>query len=271
MTEQRGTATFRTPAEAYDRHIGRYGPELARALCDAAGVLPGATAIDVGCGPGALTTELVARLGAVRVAAADPSQPFAEACRARHPGVQVEVAPGEALPFPDGAFGHALAQLVVNFMADPLAGVREMARVTRVGGTVAAAVWDYAGGMVLLRRFWDAAVALDPAAERLDEGRSMPFCTHDALLALWREAGLADARVQAAEAGAEYDGFDDLWTALEHGAGPASAYASGLDRAARSALREELRGRLGAPDGPFRLTARAWIATGVQHRIQPIR
>ena len=271
MTGQRGTGTFRAPAEAYDRYIGRYGPELARALCDAAGVRGGGRALDVGAGPGALTGELVARLGAADVVATEPSPSFAQACRARHPGVRVEQAPGEALPFPDGEFDHALAQLVVNFMADPPKGVREMARVTRQGGTVAAAVWDYAGGMTLIRRFWDAAVALDPAAEPLDEGRSMPFCTPESLLALWTGAGLADPAVEAAEVSAGYDGFDDLWAPLESGVGPVGAYVSALGPGPRDALREELRARLGAPDGPFRLTARAWIATGVQHRIQPLR
>ena len=166
---------FRTPAEAYDRHIGRYGRELARTLIAAADVQPGARALDVGCGPGALTSELVAATGAENVAAVDPSVPFAEACRLRLPGVQVEVAPAEALPFADARFDHAFAQLVVNFMSDPLAGVREMSRVTRPGGTVVAAVWDYAGEMTLLRRFWDAAISLDPAAAARDEG-GMPFC-----------------------------------------------------------------------------------------------
>ena len=166
---------FRTPAEAYDRHIGRYGRELARALIAAAGVQPGGRALDVGCGPGALTSELVATTGAEHVAAVDPSVPFAEACRLRLPGVRVEVAPAEALPFADAEFDHAFAQLVVNFMSDPLAGVRAMRRVTRPGGTVVAAVWDYAGEMTLLRRFWDAAISLDPDAADRDEGRCMPL------------------------------------------------------------------------------------------------
>ena len=185
-----GAATFRTPAEAYDRHIGRYGRELARALIAAAGVQPGGRALDVGCGPGALTSELVAATGAEHVAAVDPSVPFAEACRLRLPGVRVEVAPAEALPFADAEFDHAFAQLVVNFMSDPLGGVREMRRVTRPGGTVVAAVWDYAGEMTLLRRFWDAAISLDPGAADRDEGRCMPFCTPDSLAELWRGPAL---------------------------------------------------------------------------------
>src|SRR5215207_3348533 len=150
---------FRAPADAYDRYVGRYSGELARALIAAAGVDPEWTVLDVGCGPGALTAELAMMLGADSVAAVEPSEPFAAACRERVPGARVEIAPAEALPFADGTFDGALAQLVVNFMADPRAGVGEMRRVTRPGGTVAAAVWDYAGEMTLVRAFWDAARA----------------------------------------------------------------------------------------------------------------
>jgi SAM-dependent methyltransferase len=253
---------FRTPADAYDRHIGRYGRDLARALIAAAGVAEGSCALDVGCGPGALTAELVALLGPERVAAVEPSPPFADACRRRLPGVRVEVAPAEALPFGDAAFDHALAQLVVNFMTDPPAGVAEMRRVTRRGGLVSAAVWDYAGEMTLLRRFWDAAVTVDPSAAARDEGRSMPFCTSDALGELWSAAGLDEVTVAPVVVAARYAGFEDLWQPLELGVGPSGAYAAALAPDRRAALREELRQRLGIGDDPFRLTARAWIVTG---------
>jgi SAM-dependent methyltransferase len=262
MEESRGAATFRAPAEAYDRHIGRYGSELGRALIASASVVAGERALDVGCGPGALTTELVAVLGPERVSAVDPSEPFAEACRRRLPGVQVEVGGAEALPFDDDAFDHALAQLVVNFMTDAQAGAAEMRRVTRSGGTVAAAVWDYAGEMTLLRRFWDAAAALDRAAAELDEGRSMPYCTPDQLETLWSSAGLAEVRVSPVVVGARYDGFEDLWEPLERGVAPSGAYASSLSAERRAALKEQLRRRLEVGDEPFELTARAWVATG---------
>jgi ubiquinone/menaquinone biosynthesis C-methylase UbiE len=258
----RGAATFGTPAEAYDRHIGRYGSKLARALIAAAGVRTGRRTLDVGSGPGALTAELVAVLGHERVAAVEPSAPFAEACRRRLPGVQVEVAAAEALPFEDRTFHHALAQLALNFMSDPPAGLREMQRVTHPGGTVAAAVWDYAGEMTLLRRFWDAAVALDAAAAEHDEGRSMQFCTPDELRELWSRAGLAQVRVVPAVVAAEYESFEDLWEPLELGVAPSGRYAASLQPDRRAALKEELRSRLGAGDDPFRLSARAWIATG---------
>jgi SAM-dependent methyltransferase len=257
-----GAATFRTPADAYDRHIGRYGGELARALIGAAGLQPGDRVLDVGCGPGALTRELVALLAADQVAAVDPSAPFAKACAERLPGVRVEVGAAESLPFADAEFDAALAQLVVNFMSDAAAGVREMRRVTRPGGVVAAAVWDYAGEMTILRGFWDAAVALDPAAAALDEGRSMPFCRPDALGELWTAAGCDDVRVAPVVVSAGYDGFHDLWEPLELGVAPSGAYTASLRDDRRAALKSAFRERLGAADGPFRLTARAWVVTG---------
>jgi SAM-dependent methyltransferase len=253
--------SFRAP-EAYDRHIGRYGPALARELIATAGVRAGERALDVGCGPGALAGELAELLGPGHVAAVDPSEPFVNACRSRLPGVRVELAAAEALPFGDAEFDHALAQLVVNFMTDPAAGVSEMRRVTRPGGAVSAAVWDYAGEMTLLRRFWDAAVALDPSAAELDEGRSMPFCTRETLGELWSGAGLAEVSVAPAMVSAAYDDFEDLWRPLELGVGPAGAHAAGLPPERRGALKEELRRRLNVGSDPFRLTARAWVASG---------
>jgi SAM-dependent methyltransferase len=251
---------FERPAAAYDRFVGRYGRALGRELIAFAGVQEGSSAVDVGCGPGPLTTELAALLGADRVAAADPSEAFAAACRSRLPGVRVEVAAAEALPFADGEFDHALAQLVVNFMADAGRGVGEMARVTRPGGSVTAAVWDYGGGMTLLRGFWDAALAIDP--EAADEARTMRFATPDELGALWREAGLADVSTSSADVAARYEGFDDLWEPFEAGIGPAGAYTVALDDDRRAALKAELRRRLDAGDEPFSLTARAWLVRG---------
>ena len=262
VAETRGTATFRTSAEAYDRHIGRYGPALARALIEATNVSAGQRALDVGCGPGALTAVLSEVLGADGVTAIDPSEPFVEACAQRLPGVDVRLATAEELPFPDDSFDVTLAQLAVNFMSDPPAGVREMRRVTRPSGAVAAAVWDYAGEMTLLRRFWDAAVSLDPGAAESDEGRSMPYCTPEELEGLWRDAGLNEPAVSALVVDAEYGAFDDLWQSLEHGSGPSTAYAASLPDEHRARLRGELRRRLGVGEEPFRLSARAWRVIG---------
>ncbi|MDQ3978197.1 MAG: methyltransferase domain-containing protein, partial [Actinomycetota bacterium] len=146
---------FPTLADAYDRYIGRYSNQLARQLMSMVGIAGGQRVLDVGCGPGSLTTALVERLGPGSVSTVDPSEPYAKACRTRAPGAGVVVARAQALPFPDGEFDVVLAQLVVNLLDDPEAGVREMARVTLSGGVVAAAVWAR-DGMPLLRAFWDA-------------------------------------------------------------------------------------------------------------------
>jgi SAM-dependent methyltransferase len=262
MRDQRGAATFHTSPEAYDRHIGRYGPDLARQLLGTAQVSAGQRALDVGCGSGALTGALSATLGPDRVSAVDPSEPFVEACTRRHPGVDVRLGSAEALPFPDGRFDVTLSQLVVNFIHDAPGGVVDMRRVTRSGGVVAAAVWDYSAGMTLLRRFWDAVVSLDPDAADQDEGRSMPYCTPLELEGLWREAGLRDPATTAVVVTATYDGFGDLWRSLEQGSGPSSAYVASLGPDGRGRLRDELRHRLEVETGPFRLTARAWCVRG---------
>jgi len=262
MTEPSGASTFRTSAAAYDRHIGRYGPALARAVIGASKVSAGQRALDVGCGPGALTSALCAVLGPDHVTAIDPSEPFVEACARRFPGVDVRGGRAEALPFADHSFDVTLAQLVVNFMTDPQAGVREMRRVTRASGVVAAAVWDYAGEMTLLRRFWDAATRLDPDAAGRDEGRSMPYCTPAALEGLWRDAGVREPTTSAVAVSAQYSGFEDLWQSLEHGSGPSTAHVASLPPDRRSRLGDELRRLLDVGEEPFQLTARAWIVVG---------
>src|SRR5262245_4026704 len=157
--------TFNVAADAYDRFMGRYSTLLSPQMADLAGVRAGRRVLDVGCGPGALTAELVARVGAAAVAAVDPSEPFVAAAMERFPGVDIRRAPAEDLPFDDDSFDASIAQLVVHFMADPVAGLREMRRVTRPGGTVAACVWDFAGGRGPLSVFWRAAHDLDPSVE----------------------------------------------------------------------------------------------------------
>jgi SAM-dependent methyltransferase len=220
-------------------------------------------ALDVGCGPGALMSALAERLGAPNVAGADPSEPFVEACRARVPGAEVVVAAAEALPFPDDQFDAALSQLVVNFMDDPEAGVGEMARVTRPGGVVASAVWDYGGEMTLLRAFWDAAREIDPeGGAAADESAVMRWSGEGELAELWERVGLANVRFGELTARASYEDFEDLWWPLPTGVGPAGAYTKSLDDEGRAALHDALRRRLGVGDEPFELTARAWAAVG---------
>jgi SAM-dependent methyltransferase len=255
--------TFAVPGEAYDRFIGRYSYRLCDALARAAGLAPEATVLDVGAGTGLGTRRLVELVGPERVTAVDPSEPFVEALRARLPGIEVRLAPAEELPFEDGAFDAAFAQLVVNFMADPEAGVGEMRRVTRPGGAVAACVWDSRGEMTLLRTFWEAAAAVDPGGSGpADERTTMRFMGEGELAELWRQAGLAEVEEGQLVVSADYESFDDLWEPFTKGVGPAGAYATSLDPERQEALRAELARRVGDPEGEFRLSARAWYAVG---------
>lgn len=249
-------------AEYYDRHVGRYNAELAQSLIAFAGVRPGQSALDVGCGPGALSRELVAVLGASNVSAVDPSQSFVAAAHERLPEVYIRVAAAEDLPFGNDSFDHALAQLVVNFMADAHKGVGEMARVTRAGGRISVATWDYAEGMTFLRKFWDAAIATDPHGADADEAVTMHFCRPDELTQLFEDVGLRDIRTGEATPRGQYASFADLWAPMLGGIGPSGVYVRSLDDAHRETFRAEFQRRLGVGGEPFELTARAWLATG---------
>src|SRR4051794_8808543 len=267
MERQRatGAATFQAPAEAYDRHIGRYSPQLAAGLIRAAGVAQGMRVLDVGCGTGALTAALARSLGAASVAAVDPSPGFAAACSARVPDADVREAGAESLPFPDGAFDAVLSQLVLTFVDDLPGALREMMRVTRPGGVVAAAVWDYRDGMTLLRRFWDAAVelGLDGAAEA-DEGISMRPATPAELRTAFERAGLRDVATGTLTARSRYASFDDLWAPFDAGVGPAGAFCADLGADDRAALAGRYWAALGAGDGELALEARAWWVRGTR-------
>jgi ubiquinone/menaquinone biosynthesis C-methylase UbiE len=254
---------FRAPADVYDRFIGRYGAHLAAELIAFARVEGGMRALDVGCGPGALTTALADRLGAANVSGADPSEPFAEACRARIPEAEIVVASAEELPFPDAAFDAALSQLVVNFMHDAEAGVREMTRVTRPGGIVASCVWDYGGEMTLLRAFWNAAREVEPERGAAADEAVMRWSAEGELAELWRSAGLDDVRFGPLTARAAYAGFEDLWAPIPTGVAPAGAFCTSLDDDGQTALHDAFRRRLGVGDEPFELTARAWAVAGI--------
>ena len=253
--------SFDVAADAYDRFMGRYSTPLAPALADFAGVEPGQTALDVGCGPGALTAELVKRLGADAVAAVDPSPPFVEAVRSRYPGVDVRQSPAEELPYPDGGFDTALAQLVVHFMSDPVEGLGEMARVTRADGIVAACVWDLGGERAPISPFWRAARQLDPD---VDDESHLAGVREGHLAELLRAAGLSDVEDGESFANLAHATFEDWWEPFALGVGPAGAYLARLAPERRDALRERCRAEL--PPPPFVLSTRAWVARGVVRR-----
>jgi len=248
---------FNVAAESYDRFMGGWSQPLSAVFADFAAVTAGQRVIDVGCGPGNLVAELVSRVGADAVAAVDPSEPFVEAARARYPGTEIRQASAESLPYPDGAFDAALAQLVVHFMTDPAAGLREMARVTRPGGVVAACVWDFGNGRAPLSLFWRAALELDPAAT--DESR-LAGARAGHLVELLSVAGLGDVEEAELSVRREFASFDVWWEPYTRGVGPAGGYVAGLGPERQAELRDRCRALL--PDGPFELDAVAWAARG---------
>ena len=250
--------SFDVAAEAYDRFMGRYSVLLAPQMAAFAAIRDGQRALDVGCGPGALTAELVTRLGPEAVAAVDPSESFVAAARARNPGVDVRQAPAEKLPFQTDVFNAALAQLVVHFMSDPVAGLAEMARVTRSDGVVAACVWDHGGGHGPLSLFWEAARQLDPD---VDDESQRAGVREGHLAELFDAAGLREIEATTLSVSREHASFDEWWEPFTRGVGPAGEFAASLDAKRRDELREACRVRL--PSAPFVLTARAWAARGL--------
>jgi SAM-dependent methyltransferase len=250
--------SFDVAAEAYDRFMGRYSLLLSPQLADLAEVHGGQRVLDVGCGPGALTAELVKRLEPAAVSAVDPSEPFVAAARARNPGVDVLQASAEQLPFPDQTFDAALAQLVVHFMSDPVAGLAEMARVTRLDGVVAACVWDHGGGQGPLSLFWKAARELDP---EVDDESQLPGAREGHLAELFEAAGLNEIEETALSASLEHPSFEEWWEPFTRGVGPAGSYVASLDEERQAELRENCRTLL--PNAPFVLIARAWAARGL--------
>ena len=251
--------SFDVAADAYDAFMGRWSRLLSVPFADLAEVRSGQTALDVGCGTGALTAVLVERLGPVDVAAADPSTPFVEAMRERFPGVDVREAPAERMPFSEDAFDVSLAQLVVHFMPDPVAGIREMARVTRDGGVVAACVWDHGGQRGPLRDFWAAARTVVPD---VDDESELPGTHEGHLEELFAAAGLLGIESSALTVTLRHASFEAWWEPFTRGVGPAGAFVRGLDAVSRVALEAECRRRLPA-DGPFSLDGVAWAARGL--------
>ncbi len=249
-----------TSTDAYDRHVGRYGPALSRAHIEAAGVRPGDRVLDVGCGPGALAHALADTVGSDRVAAVDPSPTFAEECRLRVPGADVRIGTAEELPDFESAFDVVMSQLVVNFMADAEAGVRAMRDVANSGGVVTSCVWDYTDGMTMLRAFWDAALELDPSAP--DEGTTMRYCSPKELRELWERCALRGVETAELVVEASYESFHDYWAPFPTGLAPSGAYCASLDPDRQEALRAACFRRLGEPTGPFTLAARAWFVGG---------
>jgi SAM-dependent methyltransferase len=250
--------------DPYERYVGRWSRQVAPRFVAWLDLPAGGTVVDVGCGTGALCEAILGRAKPARVVGVEPSDGFRETAAARLGGrAELHAGNAQSIPLHDGEADAVLSALVLNFVPDPVAGVTEMARVARHEGIVAAYVWDYAGRMDLMRRFWDVAAELDPAAAKLDEGVRFPLCKPEALAALFARAGLRDIAQTSIDVDTTFADFDDYWLPFTGGQGPAPSYAMSLSQAGRDRLREHLRERLRPrPDGSIGLVARALAIRG---------
>ncbi len=245
--------SFDVPADAYLRFMGRWSEPLTRVFLDSADVTVTGQVLDVGCGPGVLTAVLVDRYGVPAVAAIDPSPSFVAATRERFRGMDVRQGVAESLPYDDDTFDATLAQLVVHFMTDPVGGFRDMGRVTKPGGVVAACVWDHGGGGSPLSLFWAAAVDVDPAAPH---EAALPGTQDGQLASYAREAGLHDVTPSSLAVSQRFESFDEWWAPYLFGVGPLGSYVATLDDDHLRAVQDRCRQRL--PEAPFEQPALAW-------------
>jgi SAM-dependent methyltransferase len=252
--------------DAYERFMGRWSRALAPMLVQFAGIRDGDAVLDVGSGTGALTAAVAAAAPSSRIVGIDPSTPYVAFAREHHAGplIRFEIGDAQQLHLADGGFDRTLSMLILNFIPDPAKALKEMVRVTRPGGTVAAAVWDYGEGMEMLRVFWDEAIAPNPDMDAKDE-RHMRLSSAGELATLWRQQGLDEVATGALTIETAFSSFDDYWLPFLERQGPAGAYVGTLQETAREQLRLRLRTRLlgEGPDRPIALRARAWAVRGV--------
>jgi SAM-dependent methyltransferase len=250
---------------AYEPYVGRWSRLVATEFLKWLAIPAGRDWLDVGCGTGALTETILNDAAPVRVLAVDASESFVTHARAHIVDVRASfrVCDAQVLPIEDEAFDATVSGLVLNFIPDATKALSEMRRVTRPGGMVAAYVWDYAGEMQMMRRFWDAAVELDPGTKHLDEGVRFPTCRPEPLRALFEQSGLTNVEVIAIDVPTEFRNFDDYWTPFLSGQAPAPGYCMSLSEDDRAALRECVRASLPIDgDGRIHLLARAWAVRG---------
>lgn len=251
--------------EAYERLMGRWSRQVASSLVEFACVEDGARILDVGCGTGSLVTALLEQQKRLDVFGVDSAKPYIDYTRRkiRDPQLTLEEADAQSLPFPDDSFDRCLSLLVLNFIPDARRAVEEMYRVTRPGGIVVAAVWDYGDGMEMLRILWDTAIELDPGAEPKHE-RNMPYCRQGELADLWTETGLQQVKEIPLHSTLRFTSFDDYWEPFLTGVGPSGSYVSSLPKQRQKELRDLVHDRLasGHDDQRFALQVRAWAVRG---------
>jgi len=252
---------------AYEPFVGRWSRLIAHEFLAWLAIAPGSRWLDAGCGTGALSQAILQSVDPADVQGIDRAADYVAFAREQVCDVRVrfDVGDMDALPVDTARYDAVVAGLVLNFLPQPLVAIGEMIRATQGGGIVAAYVWDYAGKMQLLRHFWNAAVALNPQAFDLDEGRRFPTSQPQPLAALFRTAGLKAVEVRAIDVATDFHDFDDYWLPFLGGQGPAPSYAMALSEEQRAALRERLRQSLPfALDGSIPLVARAWAVRGVR-------
>lgn len=251
--------------EGYDSFIGRWSRLVALDFLRWLSVPPGGRWLDVGCGTGVLSQAILEGAAPLHVKGVDPSPGFiaTAASRIRDTRATFEVGSGEELNGAPGTYDAVISGLVLNFIPDPGKAVSEMERITRPGGIVGAYVWDYAGGMQLLRHFWDAASALDPRAGELDEGRRFSICNPVKLREIFVESDLSAVDTRPIDVQTHFIDFEDYWLPFLSGQGPAPSYVASLTKEYKDALRERVRSLLPiSADGTIDLTARAWAVQG---------
>lgn len=251
--------------DLYEPYVGRWSRLVARAFLEWLDMPEGSDWLDVGCGTGALTQTIIDRTSPRSLKSVDRSPEYVEYAKAHVTGSpkSLEVADAQSLPFESSSFDAAVTGLVLNFVPEPSRAVAEMARVVRPGGIVAAYVWDYGAKMEMMRYFWDAAVALDPAAADLDEGRRFPICRPEPLAELFADAGLDGVEVRPIDVSTDFRDLDDYWSPFLGGQGPAPGYAVSLDEERLDVLKERIRSRLPIEeDGSIHLIGRTWAVRG---------
>lgn len=246
----------------YEQYVGRWSRQVAPLFLSWLNIPPGRRWLDVGCGTGVLCAAIVDRCSPSSVAGVEPSEGFLKTAKENLAGRAVlHQGSATAIPLGDASVDVVVSGLVLNFVPDQPAALREIARVTRNGGTIAAYAWDYAGKMDLMRFFWDAAVELDPDAAKLDEGVRFPLCHPEAIEELFASTGLDEVEVKPIDIQMPFANFDDYWQPFLGGQGAAPAYTMSLHETARARLRNRIRERLPiAASGSISLLARAWAA-----------